>query len=375
MARARNIKPGFFKNEDLAECSPWTRLCFIGLWMLADREGRLEDRPKRIKGELFPYDSFELEPLLQELAQYGFIERYEVDGIRVIAIPKFSDHQTPHIKEKASELPGKNGACTGSKHDADIKNDAETPDYTEAILGKSDASTRLAPDKPDAGTMQALDKPRKGSCQHPLNPSSLNPDSLNPDSLIADSLIGASGHRPDASRTLAHASHAEIQPVDNPGKTEGLAITSVAKPEKVAPLAEPDKPKKSDKPSSKRAERAAQGSRLPDGWQLPQDWGDWALQERPDLSVGDVQREAACFADYWRAKAGTDARKTDWEATWRNWIRRVNQQNRRTLTRASPSVHVPIHPHASDSWIRPASLQAKEIAEQKLFGVVIDATT
>jgi len=93
MARARNIKPGFFKNEDLAECSLGARLCFIGLWTLADREGRLENRPKRIKGELFPYDSFEIEPLLQELARYGFIEHYEAGGVQVIAIPNFAKHQ------------------------------------------------------------------------------------------------------------------------------------------------------------------------------------------------------------------------------------------------------------------------------------------
>ena len=48
MARARNIKPGFFANENLAECDPLARLLFAGLWCLADREGRLEDRPKRI---------------------------------------------------------------------------------------------------------------------------------------------------------------------------------------------------------------------------------------------------------------------------------------------------------------------------------------
>ena len=73
MARARNIKPGFYKNEDLAECSPWARLIFPGLWMLADREGRMEDRPKRIKGELLPYDSIDVDPLLEELARWGFI--------------------------------------------------------------------------------------------------------------------------------------------------------------------------------------------------------------------------------------------------------------------------------------------------------------
>ena len=54
MARARNIKPGLFSNEVIAELPAFDRLLFIGLWCLADREGRLEDRPKRIKMELFP---------------------------------------------------------------------------------------------------------------------------------------------------------------------------------------------------------------------------------------------------------------------------------------------------------------------------------
>lgn len=105
MARARNIKPGFFKNEDLAECTCWARLCFAGLWTLADREGRLEDRPKRIKGELFAYDSVEVEPLLVELQAHGFILRYS-DGARgLIQILKFRRHQNPHHKEPPSVLP------------------------------------------------------------------------------------------------------------------------------------------------------------------------------------------------------------------------------------------------------------------------------
>jgi len=43
--RSRNIKPGFFMNELLPEIELLGRLLFIGLWLLADREGRLEDRP------------------------------------------------------------------------------------------------------------------------------------------------------------------------------------------------------------------------------------------------------------------------------------------------------------------------------------------
>src|SRR5688572_30178162 len=102
MARARNIKPGFYKNEDLAECSIWARYIFPGLWMIADRDGRLEDRPKRIKGELLPFDSQDAEPLLRELEARGFIQRYQKEGGSYIQILKFKEHQTPHYSEKAS---------------------------------------------------------------------------------------------------------------------------------------------------------------------------------------------------------------------------------------------------------------------------------
>jgi hypothetical protein len=69
--RARNIKPGFFKNEELATKDPLARILFEGLWCMADREGRLEDRPARIKAEVLPYDECDIEPLLSSLASGG----------------------------------------------------------------------------------------------------------------------------------------------------------------------------------------------------------------------------------------------------------------------------------------------------------------
>lgn len=105
MARTRNIKPGFFKNEDLSDLSPYSRLLFIGLWCLADREGLLEDRPKRIKGELFPYEDVDVDKCLQELHNVGFIIRYEIKDNRFISIPKFIEHQNPHYREVKSKIP------------------------------------------------------------------------------------------------------------------------------------------------------------------------------------------------------------------------------------------------------------------------------
>ena len=105
MARSRNIKPGFFLNDELAECDPLARLLFAGLWCIADREGRLEDRPKRIKAEVLPYDDCDIDQLLNQLAEHGFIIRYEIAGNRYIQVTNFSKHQNPHVREAASNIP------------------------------------------------------------------------------------------------------------------------------------------------------------------------------------------------------------------------------------------------------------------------------
>ena len=105
MARARNLKPGFFKNEGLGELDPLARLLFAGLWTIADREGRLEDRPRRIKTEVLPYDDCDVDALLDALTDGGFIIRYEQDGHRYLQVVTWKSHQQPHIKEPASKIP------------------------------------------------------------------------------------------------------------------------------------------------------------------------------------------------------------------------------------------------------------------------------
>jgi hypothetical protein len=105
MARSRNIKPGFFTNDQLAELPALTRILFIGLWTIADREGRIEDRPKRIKAETMPYDDFDCNQALSDLQKSGFITRYVSGGINVIQVINWDKHQNPHVKEQPSTLP------------------------------------------------------------------------------------------------------------------------------------------------------------------------------------------------------------------------------------------------------------------------------
>lgn len=152
MARARNIKPGFFTNEDLVELDFATRLLFAGLWTLADREGRLEDRPKKIKIGVFPADNVDVEVMLQELHRCGFIKRYEVDGERFIQIVSWHKHQSPHHTEKKSEIPDEHGCLTVKEPKQDGGNppdslipDSLIPDSTTPPTPRKRGKSNSAP--------------------------------------------------------------------------------------------------------------------------------------------------------------------------------------------------------------------------------------
>lgn len=144
MARIRYIKPEFFLHEGLAELSPFHRLTFIGLWTLADRMGRLEDRPKRIKANLFPYDNVDMPAVLRDLEQGGFIVRYETGGLACIAIPSWPKHQRPHKRENPSTLPPPPGhvpPTTQAIPEHDLGDDLDEPEH--------DLGSAQAPPEPD----------------------------------------------------------------------------------------------------------------------------------------------------------------------------------------------------------------------------------
>lgn len=120
MARSRNVKPGFFKNEAVAACSPMARLLFVGLWTLSDREGRMEYRPLKIKAELFPFDSCDVDALITELATVGegmepLVVRYESGCSKYLWLPGFRRNQNPHPKEPNSVLPEPPRKTTASR--------------------------------------------------------------------------------------------------------------------------------------------------------------------------------------------------------------------------------------------------------------------
>jgi hypothetical protein len=136
MARSRNIKPGFFGNEVLADVHPLGRLLFAGLWTIADREGRLEDRPKKIKVFILPYDECDVDALLNDLMSRGFITRYTVAGTGYIQVNNWHKHQQPHIKEVASSIPApdEHGARTVQNLDEHGISTEQEPLVTDSLL-------------------------------------------------------------------------------------------------------------------------------------------------------------------------------------------------------------------------------------------------
>lgn len=111
MARIRYLKPDFFKDEDIKELSFEARLFYQGLWVQADRDGRGEDRPERLKIEIMPYDEVDAEKIMQILAcpkkngKRPFIIRYEIDGEKYYQIINWQKHQKPHKTERESVIP------------------------------------------------------------------------------------------------------------------------------------------------------------------------------------------------------------------------------------------------------------------------------
>ena len=141
MARARNIKPQFFTNDELSELPPLARLLFIGLWTIADFKGCFEYKPKRLKVQLLPYDDCDIEQLVSALDKSRFISIYSVQGQTFGKVLNFNKHQNPHKneKEKGSDIPdiyqndAENVMFSDNLEDIEINHDQNGSDPADSL--------------------------------------------------------------------------------------------------------------------------------------------------------------------------------------------------------------------------------------------------
>ena len=127
MARIRTVKPEFFRHEGLQDLEiknpgKYPMMVFEGLWVLCDKTGRFEWRPRQIKLDILPFLPFDMEDTLCVLETAGFVEKYEVNGKYYGFIPSFKTHQVISGKELQSparypeaqeKQPGSDGELTG----------------------------------------------------------------------------------------------------------------------------------------------------------------------------------------------------------------------------------------------------------------------
>lgn len=103
-----------------------------------------------------------------------------------------------------------------------------------------------------------------------------------------------------------------------PSQTEHLTINE--------PSLEPSENRQEPARARAATTPADRGTRIPDDFAATPEMVKWARENTPHVNG---RRETEAFIDYWRGKAGREATKVDWVATWRNWMRRAEKDDSR----------------------------------------------
>lgn len=80
------------------------------------------------------------------------------------------------------------------------------------------------------------------------------------------------------------------------------------------------------RPTTDEAKPKRRGTRIPDDFAVTSEMATWAAQNVP---LVDTTSETDRFRDYWAGVSGQRGTKLDWVATWRNWMRRADDDRTR----------------------------------------------
>ncbi|MBX3501785.1 MAG: hypothetical protein KF889_20270 [Alphaproteobacteria bacterium] len=96
MSHIRLLSPDFWTWEAVIDCTPMSRLLFLGLQNFADDFGVLPLRPRTLRLQIFPGDALDDEAvrvLIEELAARGLVRRYTVEDVEYLSIVDWAVHQ------------------------------------------------------------------------------------------------------------------------------------------------------------------------------------------------------------------------------------------------------------------------------------------
>ena len=108
MARKRMVDPNIWQSEDFSKLSTLAKLVFIGLFSLADDEGRGRANPMYLKSSLFPYNedmrSADIEKTLSEISSNMSVVFYSCNGSNYYSLLSWYNFQRID-KPTSSQLP------------------------------------------------------------------------------------------------------------------------------------------------------------------------------------------------------------------------------------------------------------------------------
>lgn len=276
MARIRTIKPEFWTSEQILDLSLPARLLFIGLWNFCDDNGVHPASARVLKARVLPADDItvaQVDGLVKELLTQGLLREYQAQEASWWHVTGWSRHQMIN-RPSASKYPAPPPSPTGE------------PPHSGA--GPDEDRSPRGPARSPAGetTRGPARSPAVAPDETTLPPAPEAHESMSADSLTEDSL----------------STHGALTRERRGKERKGKDRNSHDSESERGGVGGDD----------------ARGARLTLSV-LPDEWREWARQDRPDLDPDWVW---AVFRDYWIAKPGAMGLKTDWRATWRNWVRR-----------------------------------------------------
>jgi hypothetical protein len=298
MARIRTVKPAYWDDEVVGMLPVAARLLFIASWNLADDEGLLRWSAPFIKASVFKFDDdldvSDVQKLMDAIAASGMLFEY-VGGKaaqRLAYVVNFRRHQK--INRPGPGMlppPPVDGPGVLAMY-------ARRDEFTCACCREA-----VAEDGSDARVMRLV--PRgQGGTDYPTNMVVAHLGCEVAAEPVQEMLPGSV---PDSGKgsTPGSVSHS-VNPSQN-GNGEGGKAPARAK---------------------------TKATRIPEDFAADMAMVQWAQREVPNI---DGSRETANFIDYWTAASGPKARKDDWVAAWRYWMRNADPGRSRRPAAGRPA--------------------------------------
>ncbi len=292
--RIRSIKPEFWRSDDIARLSLSARLTYIGLWSYVDDNGVGADQEAGITADLYAFDlAAAPEETLRRvrldiatLVAHGLVVRFSDEKNRkLLYIASWDKHQRVDRASKGHQYPRPTPEML-TRPEFYVPSPAVTSSDSDTLATHSrDPRECLASDSRDPREFAGKNSPSRA--------------------------------RAGARNQEQGARNKE----QGRGSGEGGSGGEVAKIET---------PVKAVSPTT--AARGVRGQRLPEGWMPKPEVVEAMRSEFPAITNDLLRSEHRKFRDYWIAQAGAKGVKLDWDATWRNWIRRAMENHKGSQT-------------------------------------------